>query len=75
MISATLSLWFCRIFEVFGDLCREFARRLEDQCARHACAPTLFQHCQHRQHEGCGFSSAGLRNPSTSPEHVRDVWS
>jgi hypothetical protein len=58
---------FAVFFEVFGDLCREFTRRLEDQRARHACAcATLFQHCQHRQHEGSGFPRAGLRNA----EHV-----
>ena len=53
--------------EVFGDLQREFASRLEDQAARHACAgPCAGQDVEHRQHEATGLASAGLRGA----EHV-----
>ena len=54
-------------FEVFVDLRREFARRLQDQRARHARAGAArFQHGEHRQHECCGLAGAGLRDA----EHV-----
>lgn len=47
--------------EVLGNLRSEFARRLEDQRTRHACAcASLFQKGQHRQHEGCGLAGSGL---------------
>jgi hypothetical protein len=47
--------------EVLGDLRGEFARRLEDQRARHAGAgAALFEQRQHRQHEGGGLAGAGL---------------
>ena len=53
--------------EVLVDLRGEFARRLEDQRARHAGAgAALFQHGEHRQHEGGGLAGAGLRDA----EHV-----
>ena len=76
MISATLSLWFLPYFsKLFGDLRGEFARRLEDERARHARArAALFQHGEHRQHEGGGLAGAGLRDAEhvAAREHVRD---
>ncbi len=39
----------------------EFARRLQNERARHAGAcPALFEHGQHRQHEGGRLARAGL---------------
>ena len=61
--------------EMLGDLRGEFARRLEDQRARHARAgAALLEHGQHRQHEGGGLAGAGLRDAEhVAPrEHVRD---
>ena len=62
---------------VFGkalfDLGGEFARRLEDERARHAGAgAALLQHGQHRQHEGRGLAGAGLRDAEhvAAGEHV-----
>ena len=53
--------------EMFGDLRGEFARRLENERARHARArAALLEHREHRQHEGGGLAGAGLRNA----EHV-----
>ena len=53
--------------EGFLHLRGEFARRLEDERARHARAgAALFQHGDHRQHEGRGLAGAGLRDA----EHV-----
>ena len=53
--------------EAFLDLRGEFARRLEDERARHARAGAAgFQHGEHRQREGGGLAGAGLRNA----EHV-----
>ena len=49
--------------EVFLDLSSEFARRLEDQRARHpGTGAALFQHRDHRQCERGGLASAGLRD-------------
>ena len=61
------------------DLGREFARRLEDQRARHAAlAPGPFEHGEHRQRERGGLAGAGLRDAEhVAPrEHVRDrlIW-
>ena len=49
------------LVEVFLHLRCEFARRFEDQRARHPrpCAAFL-EHGQHRQHEGRGLAGAGL---------------
>ena len=61
--------------EAFLDLRGEFARRLEDERARHAGAgAALFQHGEHRQHEGGGLAGAGLRDAEhVAPrEHVGD---
>ena len=68
MISATLSLWFLPYFsKLLDDLRGEFARRLEDERARHARArAALLEHREHRQHEGGGLAGAGLRDA----EHV-----
>ena len=63
------------LLKVLGDLGGEFACRLEDEGARHACArASLLQHGQHRQHEGGGLAGAGLRNTKDiAPcEHVRN---
>ena len=64
---------------IFGktllDLRREFARRLEDESARHAGAgAALLQHGQHRQHERRRLAGAGLRDAEhVAPgEHVAD---
>ena len=62
-------------FEMFGDLGGEFARRLEDERARHARAgAALFEHGQHRQHESGGLAGAGLRDAEhvAARENVRD---
>ena len=54
-------------YEGFLHLRGEFARRFEDERAGHARAgAALFQHRDHRQHEGCGLAGAGLRDA----EHV-----
>ncbi len=61
--------------EAFLDLRGKLAGRLEDQGPRHACPrPALFEHGQHRQHEGCRLAGAGLRNAEhVAPiKHVRD---
>ena len=61
--------------ETFLDLGGEFARRLEDQRARHARAgAALFQHGQHRQRERRRLAGAGLRDAQhVAPgEHVGD---
>ena len=66
---------FAVFLEVVGDLRREFARRLEDERARHARPrAALLQHGQHRQHEGGGLAGAGLRDAQhvAVREHVRD---
>ncbi|MEY9224853.1 hypothetical protein ABH974_005276 [Bradyrhizobium ottawaense] len=53
--------------EVFLDLGRELAGRLEDQRARHARpGPALLEDGEHRQHEGRGLAGAGLGDA----EHV-----
>ena len=49
--------------ETFLDLGGEFARRFEDEGARHAGAgAALFEPAEHGQHEGCGLAGAGLRD-------------
>ena len=61
--------------EAFLHLRGEFARRLEDQRARHARAgAALFQHGDHRQHEGGGLAGAGLRDAEhvAACQHVRN---
>ena len=61
--------------KTFFDLRREFARRLEDERARHARAgAAFFQHGQHRQHECRRLAGAGLRDAEhVAPgEHVGD---
>ena len=61
--------------EIFLDLRCEFARRLEDERARHAgaCA-ALFELGEHRQDEGGGLAGPGLRNPENvaARENVGD---
>jgi len=50
-------------FEVFGDLRGEFARRLQNERARHTSASaSLFEQRQHRQHEGRGLAGPCLGN-------------
>ena len=76
MMSATLSLCLAPYLSKLScDLRGEFARRLEDQRARHAGArAALFQHGEHRQHERGGLAGAGLRDAEhvAAREHVRD---
>ena len=57
-------------FEVLGDLCREFAGRLEDQRSRHACprAPGR-QDVDHGQGKGRSLARAGLRAAEYIPTH------
>ena len=60
--------------ERFFHLGREFARRLEDQRARHARpGAALFQHGKHRQREGGGLARPVWAMPRTSrPSGVGD---
>ncbi len=54
--------------EVLGNLCREFAGRLENQRARHAGAgAALFEQRQHRENERCGLAGASLRDAENIP--------
>ena len=54
--------------EVFLDLGGEFAGRFEDQGARHARpGAALFQHGEHRKHEGGGLAGAGLGDAENVP--------
>jgi hypothetical protein len=57
-----LRRWFLPYFsKFFVHLGGQFAGRLEDQRARHARpGAASFQHCQHRQDEGCGLAGSGL---------------
>ncbi len=49
--------------EILGDLRRQFARRLQNQRARHArLGPAARQHLDHRQGEGGGLARARLRD-------------
>jgi len=53
----------------------EFARRLEDERARHARAgAALLEHGEHRQHESSGLAGAGLGDAKhvAAGEDVRD---
>ena len=62
------------LFEAFLHLGGEFARRLEDERARHSGAgAAVLEHGQHRQREGRGLAGAGLRDAEhVAPrEHVR----
>ena len=55
------------VVEIVGDLRRQFARRLDDQRARHArTGAAVGQHVDHRQGEGGGLAGAGLG----ATEHV-----
>ena len=61
--------------ELLDDLGGEFARRLQNERARHARAgAALFEHGEHRQHEGGGLAGAGLRDAEhvAAGEDVRD---
>ena len=54
--------------ELFLDLGGEFAGRLDDQGARHAGSrAALFQHGEHRKHEGSGLAGAGLGDAENIP--------
>ena len=49
--------------EIFSHLSRQFAGRLQNQCARHTrFGAALHQAMYHRQSEAGGFAGAGLRN-------------
>ncbi len=61
--------------EAVLDLRGEFARRLEDQRARHAgTGAALLQHGEHRQHEGRRLAGAGLGDAKhvAARENVRN---
>ncbi len=61
--------------EILFDLGGEFARRLQDQRARHAGAcPALFEAGQHRQHKGSRLAGAGLGDAQNilAEQGVRD---
>ena len=61
------------LHEVLGDLQREFARRLQDQAARHAGAGARAgQDVQHRQGEAGGLAGAGLRRAQHVAAHQHD---
>ena len=63
------------LVEMILDLGGELTRRFEDERARHARAgAAMFEHGQHRQHEGGGLAGASLRDAKhvTAREHVRD---
>ena len=61
------------LLEVLGDLQREFARRLEDQAARHARAGAAAgQDVDHRQGEAGGLAGAGLREAEHVADHQHD---
>jgi hypothetical protein len=59
-----VELLFGAVFgETLFDLRGEFARRFQDEGARHARAcPALLQHRQHRQHECRRLAGASLRD-------------
>ena len=69
-------LLVCAIFgEIFFDLSRQFAGRLQNQRARHAGAgATLFQQGQHRQRESGRFAGACLGNAQNilAGQNLRD---
>ena len=69
-----VELLACAIaIEVFLHLRGEFARRLQDQGARHSCPrAALFEDGEHRQHEGGRLAGAGLRDAENiaAREHV-----
>ena len=61
--------------EMFDNLGGQFARRLEDERARHAGpSAAFFEHGEHRQHESGGLAGAGLGNAEhvASRENVRN---
>ena len=63
------------LLEMLDDLRGQFARRLEDERARHARArAALLEHGEHRQHESGGLAGAGLRDAEhvAAGEDVRD---
>ncbi len=59
--------------EVLGDLEGEFARRLQDQAARHAGAGAgTGEDVEHRQGEAGGLAGAGLRHAQHVAAHQHD---
>ncbi len=59
--------------EVFGDLQRQLARRLQDQAARHPCPRARpGQDVEHRQGEAGGLAGAGLRGAEHVAAHQHD---
>jgi len=62
------------LFETFLNLRGKFARRFEDERARHSGArAAVLEPGEHRQREGGGLAGAGLRNAEhvAASEHVR----
>jgi len=63
------------LLEAFLNLRREFARRFQNERARHARPrAALLQHCEHRQHERGSLAGAGLGDAEHVParQHVGD---
>ena len=62
-------------FEIFGDLCCQFARRCQDQRPGHPGAGAAGgQNFDHRQGKGCRFARAGLRAAENIPSHQNDRY-
>ncbi len=59
------------VLEVFSDLLRQFAGRLEDQAARHQrAAPAVRENVDHRQHEARSLAGAGLSDGDEVLHHL-----
>ncbi len=74
MIKACVSFRYFPYWTKFSATCkREFARRLQDQAARHAGAGARArQDVQHRQGEAGGLAGAGLRRSHHVPPHQHE---
>ena len=56
--------------EILGDLCRQLARRLQDQAPRHQRAgAAMRQNVDHRQHEAGRLAGAGLGDSDDVAHH------
>ena len=74
MISACVSFRYLPYWTKFSATCKsEFARRLQDQAARHAGPRARAgQDIQHRQGEAGGLAGAGLRRAHHVPAHQHE---
>ena len=62
---------FTVFLEILGNLRGEFARRFEDQAARHPCTRTAIgEHVDHRQNEAGGLAGACLGNGDNVAHHL-----